>query len=237
MKQNKLLELCHPIFQLTAELRRGERGAELTEAYAGQIKLAMEELERNAVEEQIEAFSMQKMKYAIAAFIDEAILSSAWPYRKKWMGKPLQLQYFGEHSAGEGFFKQLAELRQMGTQHVDILEVYFICLQLGFEGMYRLQGLEKLLGLQVDLRSQIEMVYGVITPQLASEAVPEQSIILKVGKKLPFWAMTSVTAALVLGLYASYNVAVNHKAVTAAAVTNISKTKLLQKYLGDESHV
>jgi type VI secretion system protein ImpK len=226
IKINPLLELCGFLFQLTVAFRTGDRGAKLAEDYGQQLKIALDNMEQSAFAKQITSFEVQQIKYALAAFIDEAILNSAWPKRSSWMGKPLQLQYFGEHSAGEGFFNRLSELRQRGNQYINILEVYYICLQFGFEGMYRMQGLEKLMALQVDLRSQIEMSRGIINARLAPNGLPQQKISLKVGRKLPFWVITSITAALVFCIYLGYSMAISHKANKALQNINFNKMGL-----------
>jgi type VI secretion system protein ImpK len=82
-------------------------------------------------------------KYAIAAFTDEQIFRSAWPGRAQWMGQPLQLVYFNENTAGEGFFQRMARL-QSQPQRVHVLEIYYLCLCLGFQGQYAVRGGEGL---------------------------------------------------------------------------------------------
>ena len=74
-------------------------------------------------------------KYAIAAFTDEQIFRSAWPGRSQWMGQPLQLIYFNENTAGEGFFQHMAQL-QTQPSRAHVLEIYYLCLCLGFQGQY-----------------------------------------------------------------------------------------------------
>jgi len=224
IKINPLLELCSPLFQLTVAFRIGDHGTKLSENYGQKLKIALDNMEQSAFSKQIAPFEVQQVKYALAAFIDEAILNSAWPQRSSWMGKSLQLQYFGEHSAGEGFFKRLSELRQRGNQYINILEVYYVCLQFGFEGMYRMQGLEKLMALQVDLRSQIEMSRGIIDTRLAPNSLPQQKLSLKVGRKLPFWVIASVTTVLIFCIYLGFNVAISHKA--NKALQNINSNKM-----------
>src|SRR4051812_27463215 len=57
--------------------------------------------------------------YAIVAFMDEQILRSEWPSRQQWMGQPLQLTYFNENTAGEGFFTRMEALeRSQNRAHV-----------------------------------------------------------------------------------------------------------------------
>ena len=72
-------------------------------------------------------------RYAIVAFIDERILKSNWPGRAEWMNSPLQLQLYREYTAGENFFVRMRVLLSH-PQAVLALEIYYLCLALGFTG-------------------------------------------------------------------------------------------------------
>ena len=105
-------------------------------------------------------------KYAIAAFADEQILRSQWPGRNQWMAQPLQLLYFNENTAGEGFFQRMAALQSApGRAHV--LEIYYLCLCLGFQGQYAVRGGEGLAPIIEQLAGRLAAVGGsgeVISP-------------------------------------------------------------------------
>jgi len=91
----------------------------------------------NGVEARIAEQDMLDVKYALAAFADEVIYHSNWPGRTQWLNNPLQLQFFQENTAGDGFFERLDRLHaQRGRDH--ITQVYFLCLALGFQGKFRL---------------------------------------------------------------------------------------------------
>lgn len=82
-------------------------------------------------------------KFALAAFADEVIYHSTWPGKTQWLSNPLQLQFFGINTAGDGFFVNLDNLHgQRGRNHV--AQIYFLCLSLGFQGKYRLRNQEGL---------------------------------------------------------------------------------------------
>jgi type VI secretion system protein ImpK len=71
-------------------------------------------------------------RYAVVAFIDERVLRSNWPGRVEWMNQPLQLQLYNEFAAGENFFVRMRTIIQSGPSRA--LEVYYLCLALGFVG-------------------------------------------------------------------------------------------------------
>lgn len=78
---------------------------------------------------------LAEARYALVAFLDEQINKSNWPGRNEWMGRPLQLELYREYTAGENFFKRMRALLQQG-QFSPALEVYYLCLLLGFRGAY-----------------------------------------------------------------------------------------------------
>jgi type VI secretion system protein ImpK len=78
-------------------------------------------------------------RYALVAFIDEQILKSAWPGRVEWMNQPLQLALYREVTAGENFFARMRALLNHGG-HEEALEIYYLCLALGFRGAYGVSG-------------------------------------------------------------------------------------------------
>src|SRR5216110_1835897 len=47
------------------------------------------------------------MAYAIVALLDEVAIDQGEPIRGYWMARSLQLHYFQENLAGEGFFQKL----------------------------------------------------------------------------------------------------------------------------------
>lgn len=75
-------------------------------------------------------------KYAVLAFIDEALQSSSWEHKDRWKDKLLQTIHFQTVNAGEGFYERLSALSPVNPAEKDIREVYYYCLALGFRGRY-----------------------------------------------------------------------------------------------------
>jgi type VI secretion system protein ImpK len=99
-------------------------------------------------------------RFAFCALLDEAILSSDSGIREDWERAPLQLRHFGEHLAGEGFFRRLDLLRQDPARNLEVLEVFLTCLLLGFQGKYLLEGGEKLQYLILRLDQELSQAKG-----------------------------------------------------------------------------
>jgi type VI secretion system protein ImpK len=76
--------------------------------------------------------------YAYIAFLDESVLNSRQPMFADWPRQPLQEEVFGDHLAGETFFRQLEGLlsQQDSPMLADLLEVFQLCMLLGFRGKF-----------------------------------------------------------------------------------------------------
>ncbi len=72
-------------------------------------------------------------RFAVCAWVDEAILGSSWDQKEQWQRELLQRIYYNTAAAGEEFFERLNAL---GPHQRDVREVYYLCLALGFMGRY-----------------------------------------------------------------------------------------------------
>jgi len=76
--------------------------------------------------------------FAVVAFLDESIMNAPQPMFSQWPRRPLQEEIFGGHMGGELFYQYLQQLlaRQESEMLADVLEVFQLCLLLGFRGRY-----------------------------------------------------------------------------------------------------
>jgi len=76
--------------------------------------------------------------YAVVVLLDESVLQSRQAAFGEWARRPLQEELFGGHVGGDAFFERIRELlgRQDAEWAADVLEVYLLCLLLGFHGRY-----------------------------------------------------------------------------------------------------
>ncbi len=138
-------------------------------------------------------------RFAVAAYLDEMVLSSKWPAGEDWPSQPLQYELFGTHEAGVEFFRRLETIRKGGgSSNPDLLELYYHCLVLGFEGQYTLAGREKRQSLIRDIARELGNIRGGM-PELSPHGRrPDELIHVVKPNRLP-WVVcgASVAAAVV----------------------------------------
>lgn len=74
--------------------------------------------------------------FALSATIDDLMLNSDPKKRDRWIQNTLQGELFSTQNAGEEFYERMKT--SLIKKDKRIIEVYYLCLNLGFYGKYRL---------------------------------------------------------------------------------------------------
>ncbi|WP_395479955.1 type IVB secretion system protein IcmH/DotU [Candidatus Curculioniphilus buchneri] len=101
-------------------------------------------------------------RYCLCTALDEAIALTKWGQSDIWTGKSLLLVFHNETSGGEKFFHLMATLSKDINRYIDLLELMYFCLLLGFGGRYRIMenGMYRLEILTHSLAQQLRKIRG-----------------------------------------------------------------------------
>jgi len=146
-----------------------------------------ERFESNARKFGIDNEKIRLAKFALVAFLDETIISSSWQQKEVWLSDPLQIKLFETFNAGEEFFNFLNELSQRTGANKEVLEVYYLCLSLGFKGKYQLQSPENLRKIIDDLNLELHPETYKDIDSISPNGKPRQSFVQTVRSGLPLW--------------------------------------------------
>jgi type VI secretion system protein ImpK len=204
---NTLLDLMYDGFYALFMLKNGS-GPQEKHVLLDRMVAFLDDFGRNAKRKGASTDDVDAAKYAFCAAVDEIMLRSQYNLRDAWERRPLQLVVFGDQLAGENFFVRLESLRARGSAHVQALEVFHMCLLLGFQGRYILEGSEKLNYLTARLGDEIANMKGKAAGFAPHSQRPDQ-FVNKLRRDVPLWAVCSVFALIsalgYLGLRTSLN--------------------------------
>lgn len=196
---HSLLDLMYDGFYLLF-LLKGKHAPQDAEAFRERIKQFLTAFERGATRMNASAEDVYACKYAFCATVDEAVLMSGFKVKEAWQRLPLQVQFFGEQLAGEQFFEKLEELRRQGAPRVQAMEVFHMCLLLGFQGKYLIEGSEKLGYLTARLGDEIARIKGQGAGFAPHWAAPDR-IQHQLKNEVPLWVVASVFGLMALLAY------------------------------------
>ena len=129
-----IVGIASPVLELIMQVRAGI--IQPSEEMRATVDGLLRDMEARATEVGHSSEQVQAAKFALASFVDETVLMQDFPLREYWEKNPLQLEYFGEHLAGIKFYERLDAMLKRPEAAVDAIEVYYICLLLGYRGRY-----------------------------------------------------------------------------------------------------
>ncbi len=200
-----LVELAGPIVKLVADLA-GDTPPADAEALLGRFEDAFRTFEGRAVRAGFTESEVSSAKYALAGTADEAILLSNLAVKDAWLNRPLQMVFFDDFSAGETFYEKLDAARGARTPRgADLLEVFHLCLALGFKGKHGdARGAERRKVLMDALAAEIAQARGQAAdgplspaglPPEGAAAVPRRLGFLAAG---PIWVVPLAVLVVIM---------------------------------------
>ena len=161
--------------------------------------------------------------YAVVAFLDESVLTSRNPAFADWPRRPLQAELFGNQLGGEIVFQELQRvLTRPDTNEVgDLLEVYGLCLLLGFKGRFAAGGSGDLRSMQIALQEKIRRIRGSSAALSPRGMIPADAVRLTQTdpwvRRLLIAAIATSAVTVVLGIMFKLILFYNASAISAAA--------------------
>ena len=195
-----LKDLVQDFISMALIVRKGRQVTSVS-AFEASVDTFFKALERDARSANYSVEQVKDTQYALCAFLDESVLRSGDnELRRHFELQPLQFRYFGVHLAGEGFFEKIDALRGDVKQHLDVLEVYHLCLALGFEGKFSLGQKDQLRYLANTLGQDIARYRK--TPKALSPdwALPDQ-VSQMLRHEVPLWLYVALIALVCAGVY------------------------------------
>lgn len=156
-------------------LRSNRQPVTNAEAFRAHIRQLLNVAEQEARTRGYTAEDVRLATFAVVAFLDESVLNSHNSVFADWSRKPLQEELFGGHVAGEIYFQSLQRLleRDESPQLADVLEVFHLCVLLGYRGKYGAGGQAELKTLMDAVAQKIRRIRkdtGALSPYWAPPA-------------------------------------------------------------------
>jgi type VI secretion system protein ImpK len=140
--------------------------------------------------------SISESKYAMIGLIDETVLSVPGACRDYWISRPMQLDYFGDNIAGQEVYEKLQKMLLQPENKKDVLEVFYLCLSLGFEGKYKMFNPEERIAIMDDLGRKIRRTRIRVSAELSPHGKRAESADRRIKTFFfPLWLSCVLMAA------------------------------------------
>lgn len=132
---NPLAEAANPILAAVAQIRHSLRHPDPA-GLRVRLRQQIDGFERGARAAGVPPKQIEHGRFALCALLDDS--AQATPWGREWSGaRAFLAELHGEQAGGERFFTLLEELQRNPSANAGVLEFFYICMALGFEGRYR----------------------------------------------------------------------------------------------------
>ncbi|MCX7088469.1 MAG: type IVB secretion system protein IcmH/DotU [Methylococcales bacterium] len=143
---------------------------------------------------------VQAARYALCTLLDETVLNTPWGSNSIWGTQSLLIFFHKEAWGGEKFFLILKNCMQQPGTHLDLLELLYFSLCLGFQGRYRVEdhGSSKLEEIRENAYQIIQRQRGDVERNLSLHWQGIKDKRNTLAKLIPFWVIGAVVALVLM---------------------------------------
>ncbi len=204
--KNRLLEAAVPLLGLSVRIRNLHDFNDIEALHSrlvNEIPIFQQELEKMEYDEA----TVLAARYILCATLDEAVLSQVWGAESVWPERPMLSIFHNETWGGEKVFAILDRVMDEAHRFLDLLELLYYCIALGFEGKYHVMhnGQAKLEQLLLNVHGILEKHRGEAPDKLVN---PEPNIYdskERMGWRFPVWGVVLVCLVLLAGINIAFN--------------------------------
>lgn len=204
-RADNLALVFQEVLTATVRVRSNRQAVADSTAFRAHVVGALRNAERDAMARGYMPEDVRLATTAVVAFIDESVLNSANPAFSDWSRMPLQQELLGHNVAGESFFETLERLQTRSDSHdvADLLELFALCLLLGFRGRYALSGPDSVRPVIDGILDRIRRIRGQMSGLSPSWNIPEGAVTTGGGpdpwvRKLLFGALACFLVGVLL---------------------------------------
>ncbi|MFA7554826.1 MAG: type IVB secretion system protein IcmH/DotU [Spongiibacteraceae bacterium] len=166
----------------------------------------IKQFEQAAKNQQVPAEQLLPARYLLCALLDEIALNAPWGASSRWSQHSLLSQFHNETSGGEKFFSVLQRMLEAPAQHLDVLELFYLCLSLGFQGKFRLdpRGRENLEHISSSLYQTIKNYRGEFQPDLSPNWSSHVACQRSMMQYIPLWVVSSCVLVALMFIFSGF---------------------------------
>jgi type VI secretion system protein ImpK len=203
-RRENLALIYQEVMTAITRMRANRQNVDDAQVFRTHLRSALSAAEQDALGAGYAPEDVRLSTFAVVAFLDESALNSGNAAFADWPRLPLQEEMFGHHMAGEIFFQNIEKLlaRNDVSSTADVLELYQLCLLLGYKGRYSLAGVELLRPIISSCEEKIRRIRGALRELSPGWAAPKDPVSVSAPdhwvKRWIFIAIGCVALALVL---------------------------------------
>ncbi len=202
---NPMVRAASPLLLLAGRLRGTLSVADVASVRQHALT-EIRAFEQNAQAASIPNEVVLAARYALCATLDEAVLSTPWGAQSEWSQNTLLVALHREAWGGEKFFDMLERTSKDPARYIDLMELQYLCLAVGFCGKYHVlqRGHNQLADVQRELYRLIREHRGAPQSDLSLRWEGLQDRRNPVIRYVPWWVVGAAALAILAITFTLY---------------------------------
>jgi type VI secretion system protein ImpK len=161
-RHENLALIYQEILTAITRLRTSQQAVADVGAFRNSMKAALDAAEAEATRKGYTAEDARAASFAVVSLLDESIMNASAPHFDDWAGQSMLGELFGKRTSEDIFFQCIDRLLAEGNslQEADVLEVFGLCLLLGYQGSYRTSGPEGVNSIVTSILNKVQSIRG-----------------------------------------------------------------------------
>ncbi|MGC2948686.1 type VI secretion system protein TssL, long form [Burkholderia ambifaria] len=203
---NPLLEAARPLLRMLADMPATLDTSEAVEGLRTLLVREVSLFQKVCDKADLPWKHMAVVRYCLCTALDEAANRTSWGGGGVWAARSLLITFEGEVDGGEKFFLLIGRMATDPQEYVDILEILYRVLGLGFEGRYSVMadGRRYLEQIRQRLWTLITGARDALQPELSPHWRGAPPGKLPLLRSVPVWASAAVAALALFALFVFY---------------------------------
>ena len=136
---NPLLAAANPLLMMLQTLRAANPPGNVIDLRNKLIDI-VKEFDATCSRQHTPELERNIANYALCAVVDECVQMTPWGGTANWARQSLLIHFHRENWGGEKFFEILNRIAATPAKYQSLLELFYVCLALGFMGRFHLEG-------------------------------------------------------------------------------------------------
>lgn len=177
-------------------------------------------------------------RYIICTSLDEIVASTPWGQESDWSQQSLLSLFHGETWGGEKIYLLLERLLKEPAKNLDILELVYVCISLGFQGKYRVieNGYAEVEKIRENLYRQIRYLKNDFNKELSNNwfgVSDRRSVLIRY---VPLWVVGAFSGVILLAMFSSFTYILDQSSTPVIdKINKLGPTDLIQRAISNDS--
>lgn len=203
--RNVIVESAIPLLNKASQMKYFQSKLPTSEILVG-LKKDIEKFEEKAEEKGVRYETVKAARYCLCTLLDEFAAKNGWA-DQEWAAYSLLVTFHNETWGGEQFFQLIDRVKQEPQKNINLIELMYYCLVLGYMGKYQVlnNGKVSIENIKKQLEKIIRQYGNNQSQELLLNNENKSNLLTKNGHHIPLWVLSIIGVASLLLIYAVLN--------------------------------